>query len=87
MNYGYSLVNENPLILTASINKAFLKDKSLRIGITGNDLLGQGNNISRYISGNTIIDSRNQQQTRIYSINVNYNLSKFGGRTFRVDAD
>lgn len=87
MNYGYSLVNENPLILTASINKAFLKDKSLRIGITGNDLLGQGNNISRYISGNTIIDSRNQQQTRIYSININYNLSKFGGRTFRVDAD
>lgn len=86
-NYGYSLANTNPFIINTSIGKNFLKDKSLSLKVTGNDLLGQGNNISRMIAGNTVIDSRNKQQTRVFLLNLTYNLSKFGGRTFRVDAD
>lgn len=86
-SYGYALANSNPLLINATLGKKFLKDKSLSMDIRGNDLLGQGNNISRRVSGNTIIDSRIQQQTRIFSLNLTYNLSKFGGRNFRVDAD
>lgn len=87
INYGYALTNSNPLIINTSIGKSFFKDKSLSLGISGNDLLGQGNNISRMVSGNTIIDSRNRQQTRTFSLNLNYNLSRFGGKHFRVDQD
>jgi len=86
-SYGYALTNSNPLLINMSLGKKFLKDKSLSMDIRGNDLLGQGNNISRRVSGNTIIDSRTQQQTRVFSLNLSYNLSKFGGRNFRVDAD
>jgi hypothetical protein len=87
ISYGYTLANANPLIINGGLEKSFLKDKSLRFSINANDILGQGNNLSRTISGNTIIDSRNRQRTRFFSINLNYNLSKFGGRNFRVDAD
>jgi hypothetical protein len=87
LNYGYSLPNANPFIISGGLEKSFLKNKALRLSINANDILGQGNNLSRTVSGNTIIDSRNRQQTRVFSINLNYNLSKFGGRNFRVDAD
>jgi hypothetical protein len=87
VSYGYALANSNPLLINVSLGKKFLKDKSLSMDIRGNDLLGQGNNISRRVSGNTIIDSRIQQQTRVFSLNLSYNLSKFGGRNFRVDED
>ncbi|RZL20144.1 MAG: TonB-dependent receptor [Pedobacter sp.] len=87
INYGYSLPNANPFIISGGLEKSFLKDKSLRFSINANDILGQGNNLSRTVTGNTIIDSRNRQQTRVFTMNLNYNLSKFGGRTFRVDAD
>ena len=87
VNYGYALANSNPLLINTALGKRFFKDKSLSLNVSGNDLLGQGNNISRTVSGNTIIDSRNAQQTRVFSLNLNYNLSRFGGRHFRVDAD
>jgi len=87
MYYGYSLPNANPFILSGGLEKSFLKSKSLRLSINANDILGQGNNLSRTVSGNTIIDSRNRQQTRVFTLNLNYNLSKFGGRNFRVDVD
>jgi hypothetical protein len=87
VNYGYALANPSPLLINVGLGKTFLKDKSLSISLRGNDLLGQGNNISRTVSGNTIIDSRNQQPTRVFSLNLIYNLSKFGGRTMRVDSD
>ena len=87
LNYGYALANTNPLLLNASVGKSFLKDKSLGLYLNGNDLLGQGNNISRTVSGNSIIDSRGNQQTRVISLSLNYNLSRFGGKSFRVDPD
>jgi hypothetical protein len=87
VNYGYALPNPSPLLINVGLGKRFLKDKSLNMSIKGNDLLGQGNNISRMVSGNTIIDSRNRQPTRVFSLNLSYNLSNFGGRNMRVDAD
>jgi hypothetical protein len=87
LSYGYTLANSNPLLISAGLGKKFLKDKSLSLDIRGNDLLGQGNNISRRVSGNTIIDSRSQQQTRFFSLNLRYNLSIFGGKSFMVDED
>ncbi len=87
VRYGYALNNSNPMIINGGIEKSFLKDNALSVKIYGSDLLGQGNNISRMMSGNTIIDSRNVQQTRVFSMNLQYNLSRFGGKHIRVDKD
>lgn len=86
-NYGYALANSNPLIINANTGKNFLKNKALSVFINANDILGEGDNISRNIMGNTIVDSRTKQQTRVFSVNLSYNLSSFGGRHFRVDPD
>lgn len=87
INSGYSLANVNPLILNAGLMKAFLKNQSLNLSVNANDVLNQGNNLSRYLSGNSIIDSRTNQVTRMVTFALMYNLSTFGGRNFRVDAD
>ena len=87
INYGYSLANTNPFIINTGLEKAFLKKKSLLLSIQGNDLLAQGNNVSRRAIGNTIVDSSNRQQTRFFSLSLVYNLSQFGGADFPVDVD
>jgi hypothetical protein len=69
------------------MSKAFFKDQSLSININANDLLNQGNNLARFVSGNSIIDNRSNQITRVFTFGINYNISKFGGKVFRVDAD
>jgi hypothetical protein len=87
VNHGYALGNMDPLIMDVDLEKRFLKNNAMSIRVNANDLLGQGNNISRFVSGNTITDSRNNQPTRVLSLNLNYNLSNFGGKLFKVDPD
>lgn len=87
INSGYALSNVNPFILNANLSKGFLKNQVLNLSVNANDLLNQGNNLSRYVSGNSIIDSRSNQITRVITVALTYNLSQFGGRSFRVDSD
>ncbi|MDQ7947636.1 MAG: outer membrane beta-barrel protein [Pedobacter sp.] len=89
INSGYTLANANvnPLILGLSLNKTFLKNNALSFTVSGSDILNQGNNISRYVMGNTVVDSRTNQPTRIFSMGLTYNLSKFGGKNYYVDQD
>jgi outer membrane receptor protein involved in Fe transport len=87
INSGYAFNNNNPFLLNAGLRKNFMKDGALSLNLSGNDLLNQGNNINRYITGNTVVDSRTNQVTRVFSLALSYNISRFGGRNFRVDAD
>jgi len=87
INTGYALANTNPFIINASLSKKFLKDQSLSFSINANDLLNQGNNLERFISGSSIVDRRTNQATRVFTARLSYNLSNFGGRRFRVDPD
>ena len=67
----------------------FLKNKSLSLTVSASDLLNQGNMVFRQVSGNSVIDSKNNVITRVFSFGLTYNLSKFGARgtAFRVDPD
>jgi len=85
-NYGYAMPTPGPLLINAGLGKRFLKYQALNMSIRGNDLLGQGNRLSRTVSGNVIIDSRNQQPTRVFSLNLSYSLSNFGGKNMRVNS-
>ncbi|QKJ30870.1 TonB-dependent receptor [Mucilaginibacter mali] len=87
INYGYAFPTPSPLLLNMGVGKTFLKNRSLSMSFRATDLLAQGNTISRSVSGNTVTDSRNLQPTRVFSLNLNYSLSQFGGRNFRVDPD
>ncbi len=86
-NTGYALDNTNPFIINTEFSKKFLKDQSLSLNFTVNDLLNQRNNLARYISGSSIVDRRTNQAGRVFSIGVGYNISKFGGQHIRVDPD
>jgi len=87
INYGYALTGQNPLIINLTVEKAFLKNKVLFLSASANDLLGQGNNLTRMVSGNTVIDSRTTQPRRVFLLNLGYKLSRFGGKHYQVDPD
>lgn len=89
INIGYALANSNPFLLGFSLNYLMLKDRTLRVGITGSDLLAQGNLISRQVNGNSVIDSKSNVATRVFTLGVQYNISRFGSQRkhFRVDPD
>jgi len=86
INYGYAVPVPSPLLINIGAGKRFLKNQALSVAIRGTDLLGQGNSLMRSVSGNTIVDSRNIQPTRVFSINLSYNLSNFGGQNVRVNS-
>lgn len=78
INTGYALGNNNPFIINASLSKTFFKKKLATLTVQGYDLLKQGNNLSRFVSGNSIVDSRTNQLTRYFTFNLSFNLQKFG---------
>lgn len=84
INSGYALANRNPLLIGATINKTFLKSRALSVNVQAVDLLAQGNNLTRYVSANTTVDSRNNQITRYFTFGLSYNLQKFGGKGGRM---
>ncbi|WP_316806024.1 outer membrane beta-barrel protein [Pedobacter agri] len=87
INKGYNLTNVNPLLINLGIGKSFLKSKSLNCSLNVSDLLNEGNNISQSVVGNSIIESRNNQVKRVVSLGLNYNLSNFGGKNYRLRTD
>ncbi|WP_316801571.1 outer membrane beta-barrel protein [Pedobacter frigidisoli] len=84
---GYSFNNTNPFIINLGAEKAFFKSKVLSCSINVNDLLNQGNNISQQVLGNSVIESRSNQVTRVVTFGLNYNISRFGGKSFRLRKD
>lgn len=89
MNSGYAIANQNPLLIGANLSKQFLKNKALSLTANVSDLLNQGNMVFRQVSGNSVIDSKNNVITRVFSLGLSYNISRFGakGTTFSVDPD
>lgn len=80
LNSGYSVANTNPLLITGYVEKSFFKRKQATLTLTGNDLLNQGNNLNRVVSGNSITESRVNQVTRYFLISFNWRLQSFKGK-------
>lgn|GEM_PF-323384 len=83
INKGYA-ANVNPLLINLDLRRSFLKNKALSLYVAGNDLLNQGNSLSRMVSGNSIIDSRSNLVTRVFTFGLSYSLSNFGGQNFTI---
>lgn len=79
INNGYSVANTNPLLITGYVEKTFFKGRKASLKLTGNDLLNQGNNLNRMVSGNSITESKVNQVTRYFLLSFNWRLQKFKG--------
>ena len=79
VNQGYSLATTNPLLISASVEKTFFKDKRASLKLEGNDLLNQGNNLSRSVTDNSVTESRTNQVTRYLLLSFTWRLQSFAG--------
>ena len=79
INQGYSFASANPLLIGGFVEKTFFKGKQASVKLEGNDLLNQGNNLTRTVSGNSITESKNNQVTRYFLLSFNWRLQSFGG--------
>jgi hypothetical protein len=78
-NSGYAVDATNPLLINAGIETSFLKRKMANISLQANDILNQGNMVSRMVSNNSIIDSSTNRVTRYVVLNISMRLQRFGG--------
>lgn len=86
INNGYSsTIKANPTILSTYIERRFLKKEMGALRIQGFDLFNQNTGISRSVTANSIVDSRNNRLGRYYLLSFTYRIQKFAGRRPRMD--
>lgn len=65
-------------ILKAYFGKKFLKEETLKVAITGNDLLDQNTGYSRNGNTDAFTEQRNNVIRRYFLLSVTWDFSKFG---------
>lgn len=81
-NTGYSgVLNVNPLVLNASIEKAFLKHRTATLKVQVFDLLNQANNIRRNITENGFADISTNRLTQYFMLTLTMRLNPLTGNT------
>jgi hypothetical protein len=76
-------VNGNLAIMNASLEKQLFKKKNGIIRLAAFDLFNQNSNISRNVSGPSIIDTRTNRLTRYFMATFTYRLQRFAGQTIQ----
>ncbi|MBL4675505.1 MAG: TonB-dependent receptor [Mucilaginibacter sp.] len=66
------------LIINASLNKLFLKAQTLKVSLSGNDLLNQNTGFDRNVAGNLITQSNYTTIKRYFMISLSYDFNKVG---------
>ncbi|MCC8117531.1 MAG: outer membrane beta-barrel protein [Bacteroidales bacterium] len=78
-NRGYGEgYNKNEWMWNATISYQFLRDRSLTLSVTAQDLLQQRSNIQRNITNNYIQDAIYNSLTRYFMVTVSYKFNTFG---------
>jgi len=78
INEGYiGIIAPNSVIINCSLTRSLLKHNLLNITIRGNDLLNQGNQISRSTNGILVVDTKNNIVTRYLLLTISIRLNKF----------
>lgn len=70
--------NFSMLIINASFNKLLLKEQTLKLSLSGNDLLNQNTGFNRNVSGNLITQSNYATIKRYFMISLSYDFNKVG---------
>jgi len=83
-NYQYNSKTEtfaqnfSRIIMNASLNKLFLKEQTLTLSLSGNDLLNQNTGFNRDISGHLITQNNYTTIKRYFMISLSYDFNKVG---------
>ncbi len=83
-NYQYNSKTEtfdqnfSRVIINASLNKLFLKEQTLKLSISGNDLLNQNTGFNRNVAANLITQSNYTTIRRYFMISLAYDFNKVG---------
>lgn len=72
--------NQSIFLWNAGLGYKFLKDKSLEVRFSVNDILNQNNGISRTVTDTYIEDTQTQVLKRYLMLTVTYNLRFFKGK-------
>ncbi|MFM2307842.1 MAG: hypothetical protein RLZZ367_2511, partial [Bacteroidota bacterium] len=67
--------NQNIFLWSAALGYKFLKDKSLEVKVSANDILNQNTGISRNVTETYIDDTRNTALKRYMLVTVTYNIA------------
>jgi hypothetical protein len=84
-NYQYKQATQSfsdpfeMFIWNASLAKKFLKSESLRLAVTGNDLLNQNKGFRRTANGNMIIQNTYTSIQRYFMFSLSWDFNKMGG--------
>jgi len=68
--------NKNIFLLNGRLEKKIMKDNSLSVGITANDILNQNQGFNRSVSSNFITQSTNSTIARYFMLSIVWNFNK-----------
>ena len=74
-------LNKNLAIMNASLEKQLFKKKNGILKLAVLDLFKQNSNISRNVTGTSIVDSRTNRLTRYFIATFTYRLQRFAGKS------
>jgi hypothetical protein len=81
LNSGYAdNVNANPLIINATLEKQLFKKKNASIKLQAFDLLNEQTNITRSVSGTSIVDTRTNRLGQYFMLSFIFRLNKFSAQ-------
>jgi len=81
INKGYSsTLNANPAILNLYVERQFLSKNKASLRFEAFDLFNQNTGVSRSVSANSIVDTRNTRLARYYLLTFTLRLQKFVGQ-------
>lgn len=69
----------NRLIWNTTLTKSFMKEESLKLSLTGNDLLNQNTGFNRMATSNMITQNSYTTIKRYFMLSLSYDLNNMGG--------
>jgi outer membrane receptor protein involved in Fe transport len=75
-----SAVNQNIVLLNASIEKTLFKKKNGIFRLSGFDIFKQNQAIARTVNGNNIVDTRVNRLTRYFMMSFIFRFNKYSGK-------
>jgi hypothetical protein len=86
-NYGYDIPVTNPNLLSAYLERRFLKENMATIRFAVNDIFNQNTGFSTTTSGSNVVQTNTNRLGRYFMLTFALRLQKFAGRAPAQDGD
>jgi hypothetical protein len=86
-NYGYDIPVTNPNLLSAYVERRFLKANAATIRVAVNDIFNQNTGFSTTTTGSNVVQTNTNRLGRYFMLTFALRLQKFAGRAPTQDGD